>query len=153
MCSRPDRYSVDALGVSPAHLQQIDVSVNAPDSGTIKELLVSEEDTVTVGQELAKLELGGAPEAKKDDSPQKSEQPAAEKPKAPAEPAEESKPSQKPPSSEKPAAPKPEGDKKPAPEPPQPQASDAAKPSPTGREERRVRLPLLRLTAGILHAC
>jgi 2-oxoglutarate dehydrogenase E2 component (dihydrolipoamide succinyltransferase) len=38
---------------------QIDVSVNAPDAGTIKEFLAKEEDTVTVGQDLVKLELGG----------------------------------------------------------------------------------------------
>jgi 2-oxoglutarate dehydrogenase E2 component (dihydrolipoamide succinyltransferase) len=35
------------------------VSVNAPAAGTIKELLVKEEDTVTVGQDLVRLELGG----------------------------------------------------------------------------------------------
>lgn len=40
---------------------QIDVAVNAPESGFIKEFLVSEEDTVTVGQDLVRIELGGAP--------------------------------------------------------------------------------------------
>ena len=33
--------------------------MNAPEPGTIKEYLAKEEDTVTVGQELVKLELGG----------------------------------------------------------------------------------------------
>ena len=130
------------MGEASAHAQQIDVSVNAPDSGTIKELLVNEEDTVTVGQDLAKLELGGAPEAKKDESSEKPKEPAAEKPKASTEPAEEMKPSQKPASSEKPAAPEPPSNKKPAPEASQPQASDTAKSTPSGREERRVRLAL-----------
>ena len=40
---------------------QIDVAVNAPEAGTIKEFLVNEEDTVTVGQDLVRIELGGAP--------------------------------------------------------------------------------------------
>jgi 2-oxoglutarate dehydrogenase E2 component (dihydrolipoamide succinyltransferase) len=43
------------------HLQ-IDVAVNAPEAGTIKEFLANEEDTVTVGQDLVRLEPGGAPE-------------------------------------------------------------------------------------------
>lgn len=37
------------------------MSVNAPEAGTIKEFLVNEEDTVTVGQDLVKLEPGGEP--------------------------------------------------------------------------------------------
>jgi pyruvate/2-oxoglutarate dehydrogenase complex dihydrolipoamide acyltransferase (E2) component len=40
---------------------QIDVAVNAPEAGTIKEFLANEEDTVTVGQDLVRLELGGSP--------------------------------------------------------------------------------------------
>jgi 2-oxoglutarate dehydrogenase E2 component (dihydrolipoamide succinyltransferase) len=43
------------------YLFQIDVAVNAPEAGTIKEFLANEEDTVTVGQDLVRLELGGAP--------------------------------------------------------------------------------------------
>ena len=34
--------------------------MNAPEAGTIKEFLANEEDTVTVGQDLVKLEIGGA---------------------------------------------------------------------------------------------
>lgn len=34
------------------------MSVNAPVAGTVKEFLVNEEDTVTVGQDLLKLETG-----------------------------------------------------------------------------------------------
>ena len=37
--------------------------MNAPEPGTIKEYLANEEDTVTVGQDLLKLELGGPPKA------------------------------------------------------------------------------------------
>ena len=39
---------------------QIDVAVNAPEAGIIKEFLANEEDTVTVGQDLVKLEISGA---------------------------------------------------------------------------------------------
>lgn len=35
------------------------MAVNAPAAGTVKEFLVNEEDTVTVGQDLLKLELNG----------------------------------------------------------------------------------------------
>lgn len=34
------------------------MAVNAPEAGTIRELLVNEEDTVTVGQDLLRLEPG-----------------------------------------------------------------------------------------------
>jgi 2-oxoglutarate dehydrogenase E2 component (dihydrolipoamide succinyltransferase) len=44
---------------------KVDVSVNAPEAGTIKELLVNEEDTVEVGQDLAKIEPGSQPEGGK----------------------------------------------------------------------------------------
>lgn len=37
---------------------QIDVSVNAPESGKIIKLLAAEEDTVTVGQDLVIIEPG-----------------------------------------------------------------------------------------------
>ena len=37
---------------------QIDVSVNAPKSGTILKVLANEEDTVTVGQDLFVFEPG-----------------------------------------------------------------------------------------------
>ena len=47
--------------ITNTYLFQIDVAVNAPEAGTIKEFLVNEEDTVTVGQDLVRLELGAAP--------------------------------------------------------------------------------------------
>ncbi|GAA5947920.1 hypothetical protein JCM3775_006802 [Rhodotorula graminis] len=62
--------------VATIETDKIDVAVNAPRAGTLTELLANEEDTVTVGQDLFKLEAGGSkPEAKeepkKDDSPEK----------------------------------------------------------------------------------
>ena len=44
--------------LTPSFNDQIDVSVNAPTSGTIVKLLANEEDTVTVGQDLFVLEPG-----------------------------------------------------------------------------------------------
>ncbi|KAL8783798.1 MAG: hypothetical protein Q9195_009280 [Heterodermia aff. obscurata] len=47
--------------IATIETDKIDVSVNAPEAGTVKEYLASEEDTVTVGQDLVKIELGGSP--------------------------------------------------------------------------------------------
>ncbi|KAJ5864318.1 Biotin/lipoyl attachment [Penicillium soppii] len=122
--------------IATIETDKIDVSVNAPESGTIKEFLVNEEDTVTVGQDLVKIELGSAPEGGKKDE-------GAEKPKesAPA-PAEAEKPKEAepkktaPPPSEKPKeAPKAESKPQPA----------AAQPALGGREERRVKMNRMRL--------
>jgi pyruvate/2-oxoglutarate dehydrogenase complex dihydrolipoamide acyltransferase (E2) component len=41
-------------------LAKVDVTVNAPVSGMIVELLAQEEDTVSVGQELFRIEAGEA---------------------------------------------------------------------------------------------
>ncbi|KAL8648437.1 MAG: hypothetical protein Q9226_005993 [Calogaya cf. arnoldii] len=46
--------------IATIETDKIDVSVNAPQAGTIKEFLVQEEDTVQVGQDLLKLEPGDA---------------------------------------------------------------------------------------------
>lgn len=114
---------------------QIDVSVNAPESGTIKEFLVNEEDTVTVGQDLVKLELGGAPAGKKDAAPEQPKEPAAEKPK------------ESTPAPEKPKEPEPSKPAQPSEQPKQtpkkvetPKSQGAAEPKPAfgNREERRV---------------
>lgn len=112
------------------------MSVNAPESGVIKELLVSEEDTVTVGQEIIKLEPGEAPEGGKQEAA--SEQPKeAEKPKESA-PAEKPKETQ----AEKPKEPQAEKPK-PAPAPAQKPKEEPkeSKPAVGGREERRVCFP------------
>lgn len=54
------------------------MSVNAPEAGTLKEFLVQEEDTVTVGQDLLKLETGGAAKGIKKTGGQAPKSPAAE---------------------------------------------------------------------------
>lgn len=116
---------------------QIDVSVNAPESGTIKEFLANEEDTVTVGQELVKLELGGAPEPKGESAEKPKEPATADKPKSPApEETKEAEPA-------KPSKPETEAPKQPPAPKQQPsdskqQPSEESKPSIGGREERRV---------------
>ncbi|KAF9437571.1 2-oxoglutarate dehydrogenase complex E2 component [Entomortierella beljakovae] len=47
--------------VATIETDKVDVAVNSPKSGTIVELFASEDDTVAVGADLFKLELGDAP--------------------------------------------------------------------------------------------
>lgn len=128
--------------IATIETDKIDVSVNAPEAGTIAELLVQEEDTVTVGQDLIKLELGGAPpEGKK-------EEPAKEEPKEPASKDQET--ASQPKEEKKPEPPKQESQSQSKPQPPPQQEKKPAPPkeeqpkkteSPFGnREERRVSL-------------
>ncbi|KAF3403806.1 putative dihydrolipoyllysine-residue succinyltransferase component of 2-oxoglutarate dehydrogenase complex [Penicillium rolfsii] len=127
--------------IATIETDKIDVSVNAPEAGTIKELLVNEEDTVTVGQDLVRLEVGGAaPEAKeaapeaKEGAAEQPKEAAAEKPKdTPAEPEK--------PKETKPAPPKPAPSKAESPKP----AATESKPTIGGREERRVKMNRMRL--------
>lgn len=108
--------------------------MNAPESGTIKEFLVNEEDTVTVGQDLVRLELGAAPEGKKDAAPeQPKEEAAAEKP-------QESAPAAEKPKSPEPSKPAPPKETPKKAESPKPQGAAESKPTLGNREERRVRL-------------
>lgn len=60
---------------------KIDVEVNAPVGGIITELLVQPDDTVVVGQEIAKIEPGAAPEGSAAPAPAK-EEPKKEEPAA-----------------------------------------------------------------------
>jgi 2-oxoglutarate dehydrogenase E2 component (dihydrolipoamide succinyltransferase) len=126
---------------------QIDVAVNAPEAGTIKEFLANEEDTVTVGQDLVRLELGGAPSggekekggsepkepATKDQSTSSDPEPSKEEV---SKPKDESKP---PPSQEKKPEPKKES---PPPKQSEPKKTDSrpssSAPTLGNREERRV---------------
>lgn len=92
---------------------------------------MSEEDTVTVGQDLIKLELGDAPAGgKKEAAPEKTPEPAAEKPKEsapePAKPKEKETQTQ----ASKPAAPE---------KPKETPKAETSKPALGNREERRVR--------------
>lgn len=132
--------------IATIETDKIDVAVNAPEAGTIKEFLANEEDTVTVGQDLVRIELGGAPsdgakqapseskdEAKKEDAPASRE--TVEPPKK-----EESKPPPPPPAPEK---------KEPSPSPKQspPAAKESLSSTPTlgSREERKVKMNRMRL--------
>lgn len=140
--------------IATIETDKIDVAVNAPEAGTIKEFLVNEEDTVTVGQDLLKLELGGEPsggkkeEAKSEPkdaastSQDTSSQPDGGKEKE--APKEEKKPEPKK-EEPKPEPPKPKEETKPAPPPKQekkPEPRKDEKPAQEGpfgqREERRV---------------
>ncbi|KAF3479970.1 uncharacterized protein GIQ15_06946 [Arthroderma uncinatum] len=125
---------------------KIDVTVNATQSGIIREFFAAEEDTVTVGQDLVRLELGAAPEgakAEKAEKPAESEQPKEEsKPEQPKEqPKEEAAPAKSETAAPAPTpAPAPKQAKKAAaPEP------AAAKSTPGNRDERRVKMNRMRL--------
>ncbi|CEJ56797.1 Putative Dihydrolipoyllysine-residue succinyltransferase component of 2-oxoglutarate dehydrogenase complex, mitochondrial [Penicillium brasilianum] len=122
--------------IATIETDKIDVSVNAPEAGTIKELLVNEEDTVTVGQDLIRLEVGGAaPEAKEETASEQPKEPAStEKPKETA--AEPEKPKET-----KPAPPKQAPAKAESPKP----AATESTPAIGGREERRVKMNRMRL--------
>lgn len=141
--SRRTRYAA----IDPARLAsqfshplrlQIDVAVNATESGIIKEFFVSEEDTVTVGQDLVRVELGGekpessgeAEKPKEESKPQASEsKPAAE----PEEPKSQPAPSEKPAPSPKKSEEQPQKKSQ-----PESAASSSSQPTPGNREERRV---------------
>ena len=152
--------------IATIETDKIDVAVNAPAAGTIKEFLASEEDTVTVGQDLVKLELGGEPgqTAKKgsdepkspaSDAQETSSQPEGgkEKEKEESKPAQSSSP--EPPKQEskpepskqkeepKPAAPKQE--QKPAPAPKKESEQPKTESAYGSREERRVKMNRMRL--------
>ncbi|KAI4187203.1 MAG: hypothetical protein LQ346_005532 [Caloplaca aetnensis] len=115
--------------IATIETDKIDVAVNAPQAGTIKELLAKEEDTVTVGQDLVKLELGGG-------SQEGGKQQASQDPKAPA-PKDQStssdpKPDQ-PQHKETPLAEARQSKPKPEQEPPK----EKEGPSPPAREQRK----------------
>ncbi|KAF1810603.1 dihydrolipoamide succinyltransferase [Eremomyces bilateralis CBS 781.70] len=146
--------------IATIETDKIDVSVNAPEAGTIKKFLVNEEDTVTVGQDLLLLDAGGE---KPQEDPKKEEAPAA--PKAPEEPPKpKEEPTPAPPKEEPTPAPPKEETKQPSPPPPPPQQAkptpppqpkpkqEPKKPEPSkaapgfgNREERRVKMNRMRL--------
>ncbi|TAQ84611.1 hypothetical protein B7494_g7074 [Chlorociboria aeruginascens] len=135
--------------IATIETDKIDVAVNAPEAGTIKEFLANEEDTVTVGQDLVRLELGSAPEGGDKEK-------GSAEPKEPA-PSEQTTSSDPEPSNEENSKPKQESsppEKKPEPkkETPSPKQSES-KPEPKSnsstpmgnREERRVKMNRMRL--------
>jgi len=136
--------------IATIETDKIDVAVNAPEAGTIKEFLAQEEDTVTVGQDLVRLEVGGAPGQSKEPAASEAKEPAPkEQPtSSDVKPVPKDEPS--PPKEEKKAAPPQEQPKKEAPPPkkPEPKASDAkstSTPTVGSREERRVKMNRMRL--------
>ncbi|XXH01160.1 histone H2A [Hypoxylon texense] len=141
--------------IATIETDKIDVAVNAPEAGVLKELLANEEDTVTVDQEIAKIEAGAAPEGgEKSEAPKES--PKEEEASTDARPAPadgENKP--EPPKSESKPEPTPQPSK-PQP-PPEPKKESAPKQQQTkdtsastgpvlgSREERRVKMNRMRL--------
>ncbi|KAF1977133.1 dihydrolipoyllysine-residue succinyltransferase component of 2-oxoglutarate dehydrogenase-like protein complex [Bimuria novae-zelandiae CBS 107.79] len=136
--------------IATIETDKIDVSVNAPEAGTIKEFLVNEEDTVEVGQDLVKIEVGGAPSSG-------AKQEAKEEPKEPAPKEQEtsSQPQgqQEQPKEEKKPEPKKE-ESKPAPPPQKPskpkeqkpnEPESKSSPAPGSRSENRVKMNRMRL--------
>ncbi|KXX74667.1 Dihydrolipoyllysine-residue succinyltransferase component of 2-oxoglutarate dehydrogenase complex, mitochondrial [Madurella mycetomatis] len=130
--------------IATIETDKIDVAVNAPEAGTIKEFLVNEEDTVTVGQDLLRIELGGAPsgdkpaaeqkEAPKEPAPKKEAEPQA----APEPSSQETKPASPAPSAEE-ATPAPKQESKPV------KTATEAPATLGSREERRVKMNRMRL--------
>ncbi|KAF2399832.1 dihydrolipoamide succinyltransferase [Trichodelitschia bisporula] len=141
--------------IATIETDKIDVSINAPESGTITELLVKEDDTVNVGQDVAKIDTEGKGEKKaaakeepKEPAPKEQEtssQPSGEQEQSkPEPPKQESRPEPPKQEEKKPEPPKVE---KKAP-PPQPKQEEQPKKtdSPFGnREEKRVKMNRMRL--------
>lgn len=128
----------------PLNLFQIDVAVNAPEAGTLREFLANEEDTVTVGQDLVRMELGGAPSGDQtnekpkeqdSDSQAASAPPSSQPEKASSSPKEPKEPS----ATEQEPKPKkdPIPEKKPESRKPEPGSSGTG-PALGNRDERRV---------------
>ncbi|KAG9247495.1 hypothetical protein BJ878DRAFT_555708 [Calycina marina] len=140
--------------IATIETDKIDVAVNAPEAGTVKEFLVNEEDTVTVGQDLLRLELGGPPEGGKSESEEPESSEPAEKTEDKKEKSmkdesksESSSPEKKPEPKEMKLEPKKEASR---PEPiktDSKSASDSKAPAPAfgNREERRVKMNRMRL--------
>ncbi|ATZ47396.1 Bckgd2 [Botrytis cinerea B05.10] len=139
--------------IATIETDKIDVAVNAPEAGTIKEFLANEEDTVTVGQDLVRLELGGAPEGGDKEKASSEPKEAASKDQSTSsdpEPSkkEDSKPkedSSSPPPTEKKSEPKETPKPKPSESKKQESSSSSSKPSLGNREERRVKMNRMRL--------
>lgn len=126
--------------IATIETDKIDVAVNATEAGTIIELLANEEDTVVVGQDLARIKPGSAPEDGSSKEPPKKEA-TEEEPKAPASTKQEPGPEVR----EESASPK---KATPPPSPPpnrEPRQSTSADQPFGNREERRVKMHRMRL--------
>ncbi|EIN08481.1 dihydrolipoamide succinyltransferase [Punctularia strigosozonata HHB-11173 SS5] len=149
--------------VATIETDKIDVTVNAPQAGKIVELLANEEDTVTVGQDLFRIEPGEAGESKpapkeedagEDKKSKKTED--KEEPKdqqvdksapAPPKPEEDKGKIDSPPLLEKGASNKKEDNPAPAPKKKEEKKSEPAPPKPVAgsRGETRVKMNRMRL--------
>ncbi|KAJ8457281.1 hypothetical protein ONZ45_g18374 [Pleurotus djamor] len=145
-----DSVSVDEE-VATIETDKIDVSVNAPMSGTIVKLLSNEEDTVTVGQDLFVIEPGEAGASSPAPQEQKSDESGEQASKSdktvdPAEPKDQQVEKSTPP----PPAPS-GGDKQTKPQEPKEREKakkDSAPPAPVApgsRNETRVKMSRMRL--------
>ncbi|KAN0063344.1 hypothetical protein ACQY0O_004510 [Thecaphora frezii] len=142
--------------VATIETDKIDVSVNAPQSGTIVEVYANEEDTVEVGKDLFKLEPGEAPaegasgggekkievpkEEEKKEEPKKESKPAKKEEPKPS-PAKDPQEKPSPVSSSKPGSPKTSGSSSSSSSSSQPPKSA----TPGSREESRVKMSRMRL--------
>ncbi|KAF2087232.1 dihydrolipoyllysine-residue succinyltransferase [Saccharata proteae CBS 121410] len=135
--------------IATIETDKIDVSVNAPAAGTIQELLVNEEDTVTVGQDLIKMDEGGEPSggAKKEEGKQEPKEPASKEQETSSQPQGEQEKPQPKQEEKKPEAPKQQSKPQPPEKKPEPKKEDTKKADqPFGnREERRVKMNRMRL--------
>ncbi|KAG6840732.1 2-oxoglutarate dehydrogenase complex E2 component [Blastosporella zonata] len=119
---------------------KIDVAVNAPQSGKIVQLLASEEDTVTVGQDLVIIEPGEVEAA----APKEAEAPATSTPKDTPKPADQEVAKKLPPAPSPSESEKKPLEKKEAPKK-EKEAAPAARPTPGSRGETRVKMNRMRL--------
>ncbi|KAK5993143.1 2-oxoglutarate dehydrogenase complex component E2 [Cladobotryum mycophilum] len=130
--------------IATIETDKIDVAVNAPEAGVIKEFLVAEEDTVMVGQDLVRIELGGAKPETSEAKQEKSEVSEKAAPEAKIEIKQEREVDVK--KEEKPLSNKPH---QPAPahteEKRSHTESSISSPVPGNREERRVKMNRMRL--------
>ncbi|EQB43840.1 hypothetical protein CGLO_17465 [Colletotrichum gloeosporioides Cg-14] len=128
-------------------------NVRSVEDGVIKEFLVNEEDTVTVGQDIVKLELGGEKPSSSSEDPSEgkttSDKSAAEPESQPEPSKSESKPEPKdePQPVSKPAAPPAKETKETskAASSPSKETASSTGPSLGSREERRVKMNRMRL--------
>lgn len=122
--------------VATIETDKIDVSVNAPSAGVLKELFASEEDTVAVGQDL--FDLGEGEKPAEGSKPKQEDSKPAEQPKQDEQPQQQQ---EQPKKEESKPAPPPKEEKKPEqPKQQQQQSSAPAESSsgPSNRGETRV---------------
>jgi len=135
--------------VATIETDKIDVTVNAPKSGKIVQLLANEEDTVAVGQDLFVIEPGEAGETPAPAPPKEEQAVGTEKPKDATEPADQQvdkKVPEPPAPSEKPKEVKKEATKgKDLEKAPKKEEKPLSSPVPGSRNETRVKMSRMRL--------